>query len=233
MKKLIVANWKMNPLNLSDAERLLNSVEKGIEKIKNNEVVICPPFIYLSSPAVSGTSLKLGSQNCFWEKSGAFTGEVSPLMLKNLGVKYAIIGHSERRQYFRETDEEVNKKTRAALEEKIIPIFCIGETLKEKKEGKTKSVLKKQIKSGLKKIDFKKIIIAYEPIWAIGTSNPCKAEEAGRTLSFIFNLAKTKILYGGSVNGANAKEYIKAGFDGLLVGGASLKSEEIIKIANI
>jgi len=257
MKPLIVANWKMNPQTLAGAKKLFNSIKKGLKNIKNAcpvgsrklsfgvEVVICPPFVWL--PQLKTTNyklLKLGAQNCFWEKKGAFTGEISPLMLKNLGCQYVILGHSEREKYFQETDEMTNKKIKAAISAKLRPILCIGETEKEKREGKTPQVLKNQLEKtliNLSTYQLINLIIAYEPIWAIGTGRPCHPEEAKvgvltirKALSNLYNPAlsqKIKILYGGSVNSKIAKDYIKeANFKGLLIGGASLRAKEFIEI---
>ena len=244
MKPLIVANWKCNPTTLKKARRLFNLVKRGAEKIKRVETVICPPFVFLPDRKKQMAAIKLGGQNCFWEKGGSYTGEISPEMLRDLGCKYVIIGHSERRRYFNETDEIVNKKLRAALKAKLSPIFCIGETKTEREKGKTESVLKRQIVSGLKKIPAakaSKIAVAYEPIWAIGTGNPCDIEEAQKMgllirkiISNIYSRAvsaKIRILYGGSVNSKNGAGYIKeAGMQGLLVGGASLNAKEFIRI---
>lgn len=244
MRPLIVANWKMNPQTLAEAKQLFDSVLLGVKNISKAEVVICPPFTDLTVGRL--TALKLGGQNCFWEKEGAYTGEVSPVMLKDLGCQYVIIGHSERRRYFKETDEIVNKKLKAALDTKLTPILCIGETEEEREEGEVQEVLKKQIGFDLKGVSSSKLqasglCIAYEPIWAIGTGNPCDTEEAQKMgllirkiISGLYSRAISKnlrILYGGSVNSKNAAGYIKeAGFQGLLVGGASLKAREFIEI---
>jgi len=233
--KLIVGNWKMNPSNLAQAKRLFSLVAKGVKNLKGVRVIICPPFLYL--PYFSSKNhLFLGAQNCFWEKTGAFTGEISPLMLKSLKVKYVILGHSERRRIFSETDVMVAKKIKTALDLKLKPIFCIGENLKERETGKTKIVLKKQLKgalSELKKEKLNQVILAYEPVWAIGSGYPCDAEEAKEILLFLRKFFKNKILYGGSVNSQNTRFYLEAGFDGLLIGGASLKAQEFIKIIKI
>ena len=241
MKPLIVANWKMNPPNQKEAKRLFSLVKNRLRKVKRTEAIICPPFLYLSM--LDGSSP--GSQNCFWEKKGAYTGEVSPAMLRNLGCKYVIVGHSERRKYLAETDEMINKKIKAALKEKLNPILCVGETRTERDRGKTETVLKRQIISDLKNISGEKIskgfTIAYEPVWAIGTGNPCDIEEAQKMgllirkiISGLYSSTiskKIRILYGGSVNSKNAAAYIKeAGFQGLLVGGASLDAKEFIQI---
>jgi len=236
MKPLIVANWKCNPTTSKEAKLLFDSVKKGTENIKNVEAVICPPFLYISNLESQITNLKLGGQDCFWEEKGAYTGEVSPMMLKDLGCEYVIIGHSERRGYFNESDEMINKKIKAALLVNLKVIFCVGETLEEKNSGNTEKVIESQIKNGLKGIieegSLSNLILAYEPIWAIGTGKACGVSEAGLVNSFIKKLVKNlPLLYGGSVNSQNARDYIKmAGFQGLLVGGASLNPEEFIEI---
>lgn len=241
---LIVGNWKMNPQNSLQVENLLQDIKNEMKNFsfEQKEVVICPPFIYLSNVQhLLSNDVKLGAQNCFWEEKGAFTGEISPLQLKNLNVKYVIIGHSERRQYLGETDEMIAKKLKAVLEARLSPILCIGETKEEREAEKTAEILKHQLKNDLKDTpQANKLIIAYEPIWAIGTGNFCEADEALSNLLFIKkqllklfpkNLAeKIKILYGGSVDSKNAKDYIDVGFNGLLVGGASLKAGEFVKI---
>ncbi|OGZ18790.1 MAG: triose-phosphate isomerase [Candidatus Nealsonbacteria bacterium RBG_13_42_11] len=209
MKPLIIANWKCHPTTLIEAKGLFNSVKKGIKDLKNVEIVICPPFVFL--PFLKS---KIGSQDCFWGESGAFTGEISPKMLKNLGCEYVIIGHSERRRYQKETDEIINKKLKAAISSGLKPILCI-ESLA-------------QLKKGLKGIA-KKVIIAYEPVFAIGTGKPCSPEKARKMRKAI---KYPVVLYGGSVNSQNAVNYIKeAGFQGLLVGGASLNPKEFIALA--
>ena len=273
MKPLIVANWKCNPTTLKEAERIFNLVKKEIKNIKNAcperdrrvEVVICPPFVYLatSNPDTrrlrrwcgagkqqetrdkrQGGGVKLGAQNCFWEEKGAFTGEISPQMLKNLGCQYVIIGHSERRRYFNETSESINKKIKASIKARLKVIFCVGETDEQRKRGKTSKVLRFQIKRGLAGIteeEIKNVVIAYEPVWAIGTGKPCVVEEAGKRrfcikkiIARFYNDSVAKklvLLYGGSVNSKNAALYTKEGkFQGLLVGGASLKPKEFVQI---
>jgi len=259
MRSLIIANWKMNPQSLKGAKLLLNSVKRGIRNVKKVEVVICPPFPYLSSfkfPRSTPSSrrkgpggrqvssFKIGAQNCFWEKKGAFSGEISPSMLKNLGCKYVIIGHSERRRYLAETDEMINKKIRAALRAKLSPIFCIGENREQRDRGKTFDFLKSQILKGLEKIpkkEIKNIIFAYEPIWAVGTGKPCDFTETQimglfirKTIGKLYTSRlshKIRILYGGSVNSQNASDYIKeAKMDGLLIGAASLDAKEFVKL---
>ncbi|PIY90762.1 MAG: triose-phosphate isomerase [Candidatus Nealsonbacteria bacterium CG_4_10_14_0_8_um_filter_35_10] len=179
-------------------------------------------------------TIKLGAQDCFWEKKGAYTGEISPTMLKDLGCQYVLLGHSERKR-LGETDEIINKKLKAALSAKLNPIFCLGETEKERDEGEIQNILKSQLEKGLNKIskkEIKNIVIAYEPVWAIGTGNPCHPSEAKKVLLFLRKFFKKNlILYGGSVNSKNATPYIKeAKFQGLLIGGASLNAKEFIKI---
>ncbi|OHA76435.1 MAG: triose-phosphate isomerase [Candidatus Wildermuthbacteria bacterium RIFCSPLOWO2_02_FULL_47_10] len=247
MKRVIVvANWKCNPVTLAEAKRLFAAVKKGMEKIRvrGAEIIICPPFVYISSFKSQASSFKVGAQNCFWQESGAFTGEVSPVMLKNAGCKYVIIGHSERRRYFGETNEVINKKLRVAMDAGLRPILCVGETEEEKELGDAAAVLVAQLKEGLTgfgRKELKKIIVAYEPVWAIGNGNACGADEAmsagvliKRTLG---ELAGKKIghnipiLYGGSVMPQNAAIYIEeAGFQGLLVGGASLDPKPFVQI---
>ena len=224
MKKIIVANWKMNPGSIKEAKKLFNVLKK-------TKAVICPPYpyLYMGNLKFEARNLKLGAQDCHWEQQGAFTGEVSSKMLRSLGVKYVIIGHSERRKYFNESDEMINKKIKAVLKTKLIPILCIG----EKKGENAKKIVSEQLKKDLKGIvkkDLKKIIIAYEPVWAIGTGNFCSAEKANKIRQFIKQKLNNKILYGGSVNSSISNNYIKIGFDGLLVGGASLNAKEFIKI---
>ncbi len=226
MKKIIVANWKCNPVTRSEAEELFDSVSKGVKDMEV-ETVICPPFVFLGL----GSGI-LGAQDSFYEEKGAYTGEVSVTMLKELGCQYVIVGHSERRKYFNETDELVNKKIKAILGAGLTPIVCIGETEEERENNKTEEILEKEIKDGLEGVNLSKIIIAYEPIWAIGTGNACDVEEAQRMREVIQKMTskEIRILYGGSANASNAKGYLDAGFDGLLVGGASLKASEFIKI---
>lgn len=249
MKILIVANWKCSPETQAEAERIFGTVKKGIRNIKNMEVVICPPFLYLSGLKIlasrmqeenSKLKIQLGAQDCFWENNGPYTGEISPEMLRNLRVAYVIIGHSERRNYFGETNEMINKKLLAAFRAGLKPVLCVG----EKEREDMLLVVKEQIKKGLKginKAQAEKLVIAYEPIWAIGTGNPCSSDDAMRatlfirqTITKIYNrkiAEEVTILYGGSVNSKIAADYIKeARMNGLLVGGASLDAQEFIKI---
>ena len=222
MKPLIVANWKMNPLTLAEAKKLFDSVKKGIKNLRNSEVVICPPFVYLSNIQHLKSNIKLGAQDVFWETEGAYTGEISPLMLKNLGCHYVIIGHSERRKYQKETDEMLNKKLKAVLEAGFKAILCLDNI------SQIPSFL-----SGLIKKELLNLTIAYEPLFAIGTGKPCSIEKAGKMRILIKKKLNknTPILYGGSVNSQNAGNYIKdGGFQGLLIGGASLNAKEFVNI---
>jgi triosephosphate isomerase len=213
----------MNPNTLAEAEQIFNSVAEGIKEIKNTEVVICPPYIYFSifNSQLLG-DIKVGAQNSFWEEKGAFTGEISLPMLKGLNVEYVIIGHSERRKYFGETDEMINKKVLSVLKQELKPILCIDNMAQLKKDL-----------AEINREEFKKIIIAFEPISAIGTGNPYDLEGAEKMRNLIKSVLEeeTPILYGGSVNSQNAAGFIeKAGFQGLLIGGASLNPKEFIKI---
>lgn len=220
-KIFIVANWKCNPLTLEEAKALLSGIKQRIKNIKKSafnkiEIVICPPFIYLACFLKTGPYIKIGGQNCFWQNSvGAFTGEISPLMLKKMGLKYVIIGHSERRKLHKETDLLVNKKIKAALASGLRPIVCIASLA--------------QLKNSLKGIDkTRDLIIAYEPLFAIGTGKACSVERAKK---YRQKINFSQVLYGGSVKAENALDYVKkAGFQGLLIGGASLKDKEFAKI---
>jgi len=220
-KSLITGNWKSNPASLKEAENLFNSIKKGIKNIKNTEVVICPPFVYISN-FKSESFLKLGAQNVFWENGGAFTGEISSKMLKDLGCEYVILGHSERRKYLKETCSIVNKKIKIVLSNNLIPILCVDNI--------------GQIRRGLKGVarkEIKKVIIAYEPTFAIGTGRACSLEKARKMNSSIRKIVgeKSIVFYGGSVNSKNARDYInKARFQGLLIGGSSLNAKEFVKI---
>lgn len=247
MGTLIVANWKCNPTTLKGAKLLFNSIKKGIKDIKKVKVVICPPFLYITNLKSQMSNLKLGAQDIFWEEKGAFTGEISPSMLKDFGVEYVIIGHSERRRYFNETDEMINKKLKAALSAKLRPILCVGETELEKRKDEGLRVLNSQVSKALKGIsenEARRIILAYEPVWAIGTGRSCLPNsvlEKKLLLQRIFKkryspsiLGNLKILYGGSVTPENALLYIKeAQTDGLLIGGVSLVVEKFLKIIKL
>lgn len=244
MDKLIIANWKMNPQLPKEAMKLFAAAEENSKGAKNVEVVICPPFVFLDRKMLKG--VKLGAQNCLWEQKGPYTGEVSPAMLRNIGCEYVILGHSERRQYFGETDETVNKKLKASLMARLKPILCIGEKADEKEQ--MKSILEGQLKGcleGIKQNQIANIVFVYEPVWAISTSgnefcSPDYAFSAGLLIrKFLLDKygkyagKKSKIIYGGSVDAKekNAVMYIEeAKMDGVLVGAASLKAEEFGKI---
>ncbi len=244
-KPMVAGNWKMNK-TVDQASVLVQDLLPGLKKYPEVERVICPPFtsLMILSAQLSGTGVGLGAQNMHWESSGAFTGEVSPQMVKEF-CEYVIIGHSERRTFFGETDATVNKKLKAALSLGLIPIVCIGETLTEYESGKTGEVVTRQVLEGFKEIDAahaSMIVVAYEPVWAIGTGKAATAEGANAVLQdhirpalaklFGSGLAQNlRILYGGSVNAANAAEFFaQPEIDGALVGGASLKAEEFVKI---
>ena len=245
-KKVIAGNWKMNMLP-NEAIDFIHELTPLVKNTKN-EVILCVPYIDLFYALLNtqGTNIKIGAQNMHWEEKGAYTGEVSAQMLKSIGVEYVIIGHSERRQYFAETDESVNKKIKSALACDLKPIVCVGETLKHREDGQTKEVVTKQIEKAFEGISpeyLDKIIIAYEPIWAIGTGKTATKEDANTTIMQIRkklgemygqNEADGVIIqYGGSVKSSNAKELFEmSDIDGGLVGGASLKAEEFSKIVN-
>ena len=251
MRKYIIgANWKMNRGTPSEAEEMLLNLIPMIKHIKNVEIMIAPPFtsIIKALTLVKNTVIKIGAQNMYFKEKGAFTGEISPIFLKNIGCEYVILGHSERRDIFNETSELVNKKLKKALELNLIPIVCIGEHLKERENGKTKEIIKNQFNStfnGITQENMEKIIIAYEPIWAIGTGKTATPEQAEEIHVFIRELieksfngntaTKVRIQYGGSIKPLNAKKlFSKDNIDGGLVGGASLQAEslsEIIKSA--
>jgi len=244
MKPIIIANWKCNPLDLSEAKSLFGAMKRISGAAKGVEIVVCPPFPFLSEARNYLGHFNLGSQDCFWEKSGPYTGEVSPDMLKNLGCKYVIAGHYERRRWLGEDNEKINRKIRAAISVKLTAVYCIGETKEERERDETSQKIEMQIREGLISItkkEIQNIILAYEPVWAIGSGKPCEIDEAmsmnlliRKILSNIYNRsisAGMKIIYGGSVDRADAGDYTKsAGFQGLLVGGASLDSLKFSKI---
>ncbi len=244
-KPVIAGNWKMfNTTN--EAATLVNDLIPLVERFSDREIVVCPPFTALAAVKLllAETGIKLGAQNVHWEDKGAFTGEISPAMLKDAGCDYVILGHSERRQFLAETDENVNRKLKAALKAGLIPIVCVGESLSEREAGITSTVVSRQIKIGLDGIDVenaKKIIIAYEPIWAIGTGRTASAADANAVCAFI-RLTLTgmlgtpvadaiRIQYGGSVKPDNVDELMSSSdIDGALVGGASLKAADFGRI---
>ena len=245
-KKIIAGNWKMN--------YCVNKAENFVMEIKDRintdevDVVICPNFVSLDrvSDAIDGTNIKLGAQNVYFEDKGAYTGETSVNMLSAVGVSYCIVGHSERRQYFNETNEIVNKKAKKLLEKDIAPIVCVGETLEERESDKMFEVVEKQVKESLDGIDEQsiknKVVVAYEPIWAIGTGKTATAEQANEMCKHIRNVISNmyseelaqnvRIQYGGSVKPANANEILNmSDIDGALVGGASL-TNDFVAIVN-
>ncbi len=241
----IAGNWKMNK-TVGEALDLIRQLKASLSNIEGVEVAVAPPFtaLYAISQELKRSFIRLAAQNLFYEEKGAFTGEISPLMIKEIGCQYVIIGHSERRQFFGETDETVNRRIKAALGQDLKPIFCMGETLKEREEGKTFSVIERQVEGGLKGIGeegVKSIVIAYEPVWAIGTgktATPQQAEEVHRFIRerlerlYLREIAeRIRIQYGGSVTPENIKVLMsQENIDGALVGGASLKSETFSKI---
>lgn len=244
-KPFVAGNWKMNK-NVEQASAMIQHFIPGLQQVPEVERVICPPFtsLMIMSAQLTGTGIGVGAQNMHWAESGAYTGEVSPQMVREF-CDYVIIGHSERRAYFGETDETVNKKLKSALSLGLIPIVCIGETLDEYESGQTGSVVTRQVLEGFKDVDptvASLIVVAYEPVWAIGTGRAATAEGANDVLRlhirpalaqlFGSGLAQNlRILYGGSVNAANAAEFFhQPDIDGALVGGASLKVEEFLKI---
>ena len=244
-KPIIAGNWKMNKTPAETAA-LIKALVPLVADVDSVDIVVCPPFVDLAAAkeALAGSNIALGAQNMHYEESGAYTGEVSPGMLLALGVEYVILGHSERRQYFGETDEGVNKKVKAALKAGIKPIVCVGETLEERESGITVEVVCKQTKLallGLSAEEAAGIIIAYEPIWAIGTGKTATAEDANDTIGAIRDAVKQvyggktagaiRIQYGGSMKPSNASELMKKSeIDGGLIGGAALKAEDFAGI---
>lgn len=239
---LIAGNWKMNT-TIDEAVELVKAMRDELDGISSVEKVLCPPFVSLAAvrELIEGSSIKLGAQNMYFAEKGAYTGEVSPLMLADL-CEFVIIGHSERRLYFNETGEIVNKKVAAALNAGLKPILCIGEKLEENEAGRTAEVVTEQLESSLASVkNLNGLVIAYEPVWAIGTGKAATGEQANETISLIRrNVIKLygsktakdlRILYGGSVTAANAAEFMKQPeIDGALVGGASLKAAEFLNI---
>jgi triosephosphate isomerase len=241
-KPLIAGNWKMNT-TLEEAKSLVQAILEEMNDKDGVEKVLCPPFVSLSvvQGLLKGTSVKVGAQNMYFEDKGAYTGEISPLMLSGL-CDYVILGHSERRHYFMETDEMVNKKVKKAVESGLKPIVCVGESLADNEAGKTEQIITGQVKTGLTSIaPTDQLVVAYEPIWAIGTGKAATGRQANETINLIRRTltalwdeetARTvRILYGGSVTGSNIREFIaESDIDGALVGGASLKATEFLSI---
>jgi len=242
---IIAGNWKMHKTT-SAARALASGIVREDGKVREVQVVLCPPFTSLSAvaEAIKGTKVELGGQNCHYESQGAFTGEVAPEFLTDLGCRYVILGHSERRQYFKEDDGLINKKLIKAMSSGLIPIFCIGETLEERKENLTFDVLRRQVTNGLSRIHLDRpdqIVVAYEPVWAIGTgvtATPDQAQEAHRYVRDLLaglwgtDIAEAvRIQYGGSVKPENIRELMaQPDIDGALVGGASLEVDSFVKI---
>ena len=254
-KYLIVANWKMNPVDFTEAEILFKAIKKQTVKIENVEIVICPPFIWLPllkkliilrrrhSPMSPSNRINLGAQNCFWKDKGAYTGEISPKMLKNIGCNFVILGHSERREFLSETNRIVNKKIQAALKNRLKPIVCIGEKERNANDFNFEEIKNQILESfkGIKKASIQDIIIAYEPVWAIGSRQIPAENDIMKAVILIRRLftemynqktaQKLKILYGGSVNSRNAGNFISSsGINGFLIGKASLNAGEFVRI---
>lgn len=241
----IAGNWKMHT-NAEECVALCKAVRERVEGISGVEVGVCPPFPFLANAkqALDGSAIRIGAQNAHWEAHGAFTGEVSPAMLRGL-VDYAIIGHSERRQYFCETDETVNKRLKAVLEHGLLPIFCIGETREEREANRMEDVLSRQVRDGLAGVAWtRECVVAYEPVWAIGTGLAATSEQANEAIGFIRGLLgvsfggeiaqATRIQYGGSVKAENAAElFAQTEIDGALVGGASLDADAFAAIVRV
>ncbi|SET10842.1 triosephosphate isomerase [Oceanobacillus limi] len=244
-KKVIAGNWKMNKV-LTEANQFVDDVVNKVPANDNVEAIVCAPFPFLTSlvEKTKGTNLKVSAQNMHFEDNGAFTGEVSPVMLKDLGVTHVVLGHSERREYFAETDETVNKKTKAAFNHGLTPIVCVGETLEQREANETKGLVEMQVKKaldGLSDEQITKTIIAYEPVWAIGTGKTASSEDANEVCAHIRNVVKdvasdavaekVVIQYGGSVKPANVDELLsQSDIDGALVGGASLEADSFIQL---
>ncbi|MGI5861463.1 MAG: triose-phosphate isomerase [Myxococcales bacterium] len=243
---LIAGNWKMNK-TVAEALALVRELRGMVSMVRDQvEVAVAPPFTALHpvAKAIEGSNIKLAAQSSYWEASGAFTGEVSPVMLEEVGCAYVIIGHSERRQYFGETDQTVNRRAKAVLAHGMRPIVCVGETLAERESGQTLQVIERQVRqglSGLSKQDGEKLVIAYEPVWAIGTGKVATTAQAQEVHAFIRKLlnelfgadvgGEIRIQYGGSVKPDNAADLLaQPDINGALVGGASLKAEDFAKI---
>lgn len=244
-KPIIAGNWKMHK-TLSEAKSFVKEVKTLVPSAEKVDAVVCSPALFLGQlvDEVKGTELKIGAQNMHFEEQGAFTGEVSPVALKDLGVQYVIIGHSERREMFNETDESVNRKVMAAFKHGLTPIVCVGESLEEREAGQTNALVGEQVKKALQGLDeaqVKQVVIAYEPIWAIGTGKSSSAEDANEVCAHIRQVVadvfsneaanSIRIQYGGSVKPANIKEYMaQPDIDGALVGGASLEAQSFLQL---
>ena len=248
---LVAGNWKMH-MSVADARHLVSEMVPGLQSKIGVDKVVCPPYTALLAVAslLEGSDIHLGAQNMYWEAAGAYTGEVSPKMISEF-CEYVILGHSERRAYFNETDQDVNRKVQAAFDHGLTPIMCVGETLEDYESNRTYDVVFRQVNLGLNGIEFElgeskfpNLVIAYEPIWAIGTGRAATPQDANRVIAEVVRTAlaelygdniaqKIRVLYGGSVNGENAKDFfVQSEIDGALVGGASLKATEFIQITN-
>jgi triosephosphate isomerase len=237
-KVIIAGNWKMYKTQAESLEFLKAFLDTIAETPDDREIVLCVPFTDLGvmSKSLHGTRVQLGAQNVHWEVAGAFTGEIAAPMLLELGVRYVIIGHSERRQYFGETDETVNLRLKAAQQHGLIPILCVGETKQQRDAGETEAVISGQLEKDLEGIDRERLVIAYEPIWAIGTGDTCESIEADRIIGLIRKQVQNpdlSILYGGSVKPGNIDEIMaQPEVDGALVGGASLSPADFSRLVN-
>jgi len=244
-RPLIAGNWKMH-LTLAEAVQLAQAVATTAADCPNRDVMIAPPFTALAAvtAAIKGTAIQVAAQNVAWEKQGAYTGEISPIMLQDIGVNSVIIGHSERRQIFGENDTMINRRLRGALDSEMLPILCIGETLEERESGTTLAVLERQLRDGLERVgkaEAARVVLAYEPVWAIGTGKTASKEQAQEVHAFLRqclaglyekNIAETiRILYGGSVKPDNIDELmVQPDIDGVLVGGAALQADSFKRI---
>ena len=246
-RPILAGNWKMN-MTATQTRDLASKLVPLVANVKDRDIVLGPPFTSIAAVAdvIRGTNIGLAAQNLHWEDKGAFTGEISADMLLDSGCKYVIIGHSERRQYFGETDETVNKKVKQALKKGLLPIMCVGETLAEREAGKLNEVIGRQVTGGLKDVsadDMKKVVIAYEPVWAIGTGKTATPEQANEVHALIRGKVRSlytadiaegiRIQYGGSVTPENVSQLMaKPDIDGALVGGASLKPDSFAALVN-
>lgn len=244
--KIIAGNWKMNK-TAAETARLIGEIRSALEGVSGVERVVCPPYTSLAAAAeaLKGSSIVLGAQNVHWEATGAFTGEISVDMLREAGVRFVLVGHSERRRYFGETDETVNRRVRAALTGKLHAIVCVGETLKEREADTTRDVIERQVRAavdGLAAPDWERMVLAYEPVWAIGTGRTATAAQAQDVHAFIRSLLKdvagveiaerVRIQYGGSMKPENAAELLaQPDIDGGLIGGAALQADSFAAIA--
>ncbi len=241
-RKYIIANWKMN-MSLSEALQWLKDVEENFPE--GVDGAVCPPFVYIRDLVKEARKLKVGAQNVSWAEKGAYTGEVAAYMLRDVGADLVIIGHSERRKYFNETNQDISKKITLAVKNGLEVVLCVGETLEQRQAGRVEEVVRTQLREGLDGVPpetWEKLTIAYEPVWAIGTGVPCKPEDAIKVIEFIRDELKDiagekgkgiRVLYGGSIKPDNFEEFLKVGADGGLVGGASLKADSFIQLLRL